>query len=160
MSLLNRSQISLEELAEFNQHIVILKVSYVLEIEVTSIKVAFAEASVPVQIVTHHAPPLGACHVAALVEVAVGTYHTAGVPVTVIPPILVESHAVRPVAVPVAFVATRADGVPRAGVTNVGLFALAIPPVPVEVAPPRVSTIAATVVSSNTVLAAAVIVAV
>lgn len=67
---------------------------------------------------------------------------------------------VNPVAVPVAFVATRADGVPRAGVTKVGLVALAIPPVPVEVAPPKVSTIAQTVVSSRTVLAAAVIVAV
>lgn len=67
---------------------------------------------------------------------------------------------VNPVAVPVAFVATRADGVPRAGVTKVGLVALAIPPVPVDVAPHRVSTIAATVVSSRTVLAAAVIVAV
>ena len=63
-------------------------------------------------------------------------------------------------AVPVALVATRADGVPSAGVTNVGLVALAIPPVPVEVAPPRVSTIAPTVVSSRTVRAAAVIVAV
>lgn len=51
-------------------------------------------------------------------------------------------------------------GVPSAGVTNVGLVALAIPPVPVEVAPQRVSTIAQTVVSSRTVLAAAVIVAV
>lgn len=101
-----------------------------------------------------------ACQVAALVEVAVGTYHTAGVPVTVIPPILVESHAVRPEAVPVILVPTRADGVPRAGVTKVGLVALAIPPVPVEVAPHKVSTIAATVVSSRTVLAAAVIVAV
>ena len=69
-------------------------------------------------------------------------------------------HDVSPVAVPVALVATRADGVPSAGVTNVGLVALAIPPVPVEVAPQRVSTIAATVVSSRTVLAAAVIVAV
>lgn len=59
---------------------------------------------------------------------------------------------------PVAFVATRADGVPRAGVTKVGLVALAIPPVPVEAAPHRVSTIAATVVSSSTVAAAAVIV--
>lgn len=67
---------------------------------------------------------------------------------------------VNPVAVPVAFVATRADGVPRAGVTKVGLVALAIPPVPVDVAPHKVSTIAATVVSSRTVLAAAVIVAV
>lgn len=93
---------------------------------------AFAEASVHVQIVTHHAPPLGACHVAALVEVAVGTYHTAGVPVTVIPPILVESHAVRPEAVPVALVATRADGVPRAGVTSVGELAKTKAPVPVS----------------------------
>lgn len=51
-------------------------------------------------------------------------------------------------------------GVPSAGVTNVGLVALAIPPVPVEVAPPRVFTMSPTVVSSSTVLAAAVIVAV
>ncbi len=61
-------------------------------------------------------------------------------------------------AVPVMFVPTRADGVPRAGVTNVGLVALAIPPVPVELAPQRVSTIAQTVVSSRIVAAAAVIV--
>jgi len=83
--------------------------------------VALAEASVPVQIVTHHAPPLGACHVAALVEVAIGTYHTAGVPVTVIPPILVESHAVRPEAIPVTFVITPLAGVPRAGEVRIGL---------------------------------------
>lgn len=60
----------------------------------------------------------------------------------------------------VQFVNTPEVGVHRRGVTNVGLVALAIPPVPVEVAPPRVSTIAQTVVSSRTVLAAAVIVAV
>jgi len=58
----------------------------------------------------------------------------------------------------VAFVSTRADGVPRAGVTRVGEVALTSPPVPVEVAPQRVSTIAQTVVSSRTVAAAAVIV--
>lgn len=67
---------------------------------------------------------------------------------------------VRPVAVPVMFVPTRADGVPRAGVTRVGDVARTNQPVPVEVAPPRVSTIAPTVVSSSTVRAAAVIVAV
>lgn len=65
---------------------------------------------------------------------------------------------VRPAAVPVALVATRALGVPNAGVTKVGLVALTSPPVPVEAAPHRVSTIAATVVSSSTVAAAAVIV--
>lgn len=59
---------------------------------------------------------------------------------------------------PVAFVSTRAVGVPRAGVTRVGEVALTSPPVPVEVAPHRVSTIAQTVVSSRTVAAAAVIV--
>jgi len=82
------------------------------------------------------------------------------VPVTVIPPILVESHAVRPEAVPVTLVITPLAGVPRAGVTSVGEVALTSPPVPVDVAPQRVSTIAPTVVSSRTVLAAAVIVAV
>lgn len=65
---------------------------------------------------------------------------------------------VSPVAVPVAFVATRAVGVPSAGVTRTGEVALTSPPVPVEVAPQRVSTIAQTVVSSRTVAAAAVIV--
>ena len=61
---------------------------------------------------------------------------------------------------PVQFVSTPLAGVPRAGVTKVGEVALTSPPVPVDVAPQRVSTIAATVVSSRTVLAAAVIVAV
>ena len=61
---------------------------------------------------------------------------------------------------PVQFVSVPLVGVPRTGVTNVGLVALASPPVPVLVAPPRVLTIAATVVSSSTVLAALVIVAV
>lgn len=49
---------------------------------------------------------------------------------------------------------------PILGVVKTGDVALAIPPVPVEVAPQRVSTIAPTVVSSRTVLDAAVIVAV
>jgi len=46
------------------------------------------------------------------------------------------------------------------GVVRAGEPARTNQPVPVEVAPPRVSTIAQTVVSSRTVLAAAVIVAV
>lgn len=65
------------------------------------------------------------------------------------------SHAVGS---PVQLVNTPLVGVPRRGVTRVGLVALTIPPVPVEVAPQRVSTIAPTVVSSRTVAAAAVIV--
>lgn len=65
------------------------------------------------------------------------------------------SHAVGR---PVQFVNTPLVGVHKRGVTNVGLVALAIPPVPVEVVPPKVSTIAQTVVSSNTVAAAAVMV--
>jgi len=152
---------------------------------VTSINVAFAEASVPLPIVTHPAPPpLGACHVAALVEVAVGIYHTAGVPVTVIPPILTESVALATalvichpeillfVRVSVEFLDTRVSLAPVGsvrippetviaailGVTRAGEPVLTSPPVPVELAPPRVSTIAQTVVSSRTVAAAAVMV--
>lgn len=62
--------------------------------------------------------------------------------------------------IPVQFDRFPLAGVPRAGVTSVGDVALTSPPVPVDVAPQRVSTIAPTVVSSRTVLAAAVIVAV
>lgn len=91
---------------------------------------------------------------------AIGTFHTAGVPLIVTPHTFVESHAVSPVAVPVILVPTRVEGVPRAGVTSVGEVALTSPPVPVEVAPPRVFTMSHTVVSSRTVRAAAVIVAV
>ncbi len=73
----------------------------------------------------------------------------------------VTASSTRPaVGRPVQFVNTPLVGVHKRGVTNVGLVALAIPPVPVEVAHQRVSTIALTVVSSRTVLAAAVIVAV
>jgi hypothetical protein len=61
---------------------------------------------------------------------------------------------------PVQLVRVPLAGVPNAGVTSVGEVALTSPPEPVEVAPQRVSTIAPTVVSSRTVLAAAVIVAV
>ena len=57
---------------------------------------------------------------------------------------------------PVAFVSVPELGVPKAGVTRVGEVALTNPPVPVELAPPKVSTIAETVVSSKTVLAAEV----
>jgi hypothetical protein len=39
-------------------------------------------------------------------------------------------------AVPVAFVATKADGVPKFGVDNVGLLAKTTAPEPVEVVPP------------------------
>ena len=42
----------------------------------------------------------------------------------------------KPAAVPVMFVPTKAVGVPRAGVTSVGLVAKTTAPVPVEVVPP------------------------
>ena len=41
-------------------------------------------------------------------------------------------EAVKAVAVPVILVPTRADGVPRAGVTKVGLVANTLAPVPVS----------------------------
>lgn len=73
----------------------------------------------------------------------------------------VTASSTRPaVGRPVQFVNTPEVGVPRAGVTSVGDVALTSPPVPVEVAPQRVFTMSPTVVSSRTVLAAAVIVAV
>ncbi len=50
--------------------------------------------------------------------------------------LVVTVPAVRPAAVPVMFVPTRADGVPRAGVTRVGLFDKTTAPVPVEVVTP------------------------
>jgi hypothetical protein len=71
---------------------------------------------------------------------------------------VVTVQAVSPAAVPVIFVPTRADGVPRSGVTRTGELALTSHPVPVEVAPQRVFTISPTVASSRTVAAAAVIV--
>ena len=108
-------------------------------------------------VIPHH---VGVHQAAALLELAIGTCHAEGVPVTVTHHIAVEFHAVSQEAVPVTFVITPLAGVPRAGVTSVGDVALTRPPVPVEVAPHKVSTIAATVVSSRTVLAAAVIVAV
>ncbi len=43
---------------------------------------------------------------------------------------------VKPAAVPVMFVPTKADGVPRAGVTSVGLVLRTVLPVPVEVVTP------------------------
>ena len=46
--------------------------------------------------------------------------------------LVVTLPAVRPEAVPVMFVPTRADGVPRAGVTRVGLVANTKEPVPVS----------------------------
>jgi hypothetical protein len=46
--------------------------------------------------------------------------------------LVVTLPAVRPDAVPVMFVPTRAEGVPRAGVTNVGLVANTSEPVPVS----------------------------
>ena len=61
-------------------------------------------------------------------------------PVDVIAPVrlalVVTLPAVSPAAVPVMFVPTRADGVPRAGVTNVGEFDRTTLPVPVEVVTP------------------------
>ena len=45
--------------------------------------------------------------------------------------LVVTFPAVRPAAVPVMLVPTRADGVPRAGVTNAGLSANTAAPVPV-----------------------------
>jgi hypothetical protein len=57
-------------------------------------------------------------------------------PTEVIAPVklalVVTLPAVRPEAVPVMFVPTKADGVPRAGVTNVGLVANTRAPVPVS----------------------------
>lgn len=48
--------------------------------------------------------------------------------------LVVTDPAVKPAAVPVIFVPTRADGVPRLGVTKVGLVARTTEPVP-EVVP-------------------------
>lgn len=52
------------------------------------------------------------------------------VAVAALPPML------KPAAVPVMFVPTRAEGVPKAGVTNVGLVLRTLLPVPVEVVTP------------------------
>ena len=59
---------------------------------------------------------------------------------------------------PVQLVSVPLVGVPRIGVTKVGLVARANPPVPVDVAPPSVLTIAETLASSRTVAAAAVLI--
>ena len=50
--------------------------------------------------------------------------------------LVVTLPAVRPAAVPVMFVPTSADGVPRAGVTRVGLVESTTDPVPVDVVTP------------------------
>lgn len=110
----------------------------------------------------HH--PAGACHVAALVEVATGTYHTAGVPDIVIPPTLTESVAFATalvichpeillfVSVSVEFLETRVSLAPVGrvkippdtviaailGVVRAGEPALTSPPVPVAAVPPIV----------------------
>ena len=60
----------------------------------------------------------------------------AALPTEVTPPVklalVVTVPAVNPAAVPVMFVPTKADGVPRAGVTSVGLVAKTAEPVPVS----------------------------
>jgi hypothetical protein len=61
-------------------------------------------------------------------EVALPTEVTAPVKLALV----VTLPAVRPEAVPVMFVPTKADGVPRAGVTRVGLVAKTADPVPVS----------------------------
>jgi hypothetical protein len=76
-------------------------------------------------------PPEAACHVAAELLVAVGTYPVEGVPVTVMPPISVELFAVQAVHVPVRLVMTPLAGVPSAGVTRAGLVASTGAPDPV-----------------------------
>jgi hypothetical protein len=50
--------------------------------------------------------------------------------------LVVTLEAVKLVAVPVMLVPTKAEGVPRAGVTNVGLLDNTVFPVPVEVVTP------------------------
>jgi hypothetical protein len=64
----------------------------------------------------------------------------AAFPTDVTPPVrlafVVTFPAVKPAAVPVMFVPTKAVGVPRAGVTNVGLVLRTVLPVPVEVVTP------------------------
>jgi hypothetical protein len=61
-------------------------------------------------------------------EVALPTEVTAPVKLALV----VTLPAVRPEAVPVMFVPTKADGVPKAGVTNVGEFDNTTEPVPVD----------------------------
>ena len=67
---------------------------------------------------------------AALVAFVADVADVADVAVAALPPML------RPAAVPVMFVPTKAVGVPRAGVTSVGLVLKTVLPVPVEVATP------------------------
>jgi hypothetical protein len=66
--------------------------------------------------------------------------NTVALPVEVIAPVklalVVTLPAVSPAAVPVMFVPTRAEGVPRAGVTRVGELDSTTLPVPVEVVTP------------------------
>lgn len=69
---------------------------------------------------------------------------------------VVVASEIPPAGSPVQFVSVPLAGVPRAGATSVGEFARTIQPVPVALAPPSVSTIAETVVSSSTVRAAVV----
>ena len=64
--------------------------------------------------------------VTSVVAAAAVVAFVASVAVAALPPIL------KPAAVPVMFVPTKADGVPRAGVTNVGLVANTTAPVPVS----------------------------
>jgi hypothetical protein len=67
------------------------------------------------------------CHVAAVVQVAVNTCHVDGAVAALTSTVVVADFSafvipeVNPVAVPVKFVATQEAGVPRAGVTSVGL---------------------------------------
>ena len=82
-------------------------------------------------------PEDAVCHAAAVLLVAVKTWPVVGAVAADTATVVVADFkplatpAVKPAAVPVAFVRTTADGVPRAGVTNVGDVAHTAEPVPV-----------------------------
>jgi hypothetical protein len=100
---------------------------------------AFNPAALPVIFV-----PTKAVGVPKLGDTKVGAFANTTPPVPVeaevvpVPPLAVGSVPVTPVVngKPVALVRTAEDGVPNAGVTRVGLFALTTEPVPVAVVPP------------------------
>lgn len=83
-------------------------------------------------------PVVGVCHVAVVEDVAVSTWPVEGAVAAATSMLVVADLSalvdpeVNPLPVPVMFVPTRVDGVPRLGVTRVGEVAKTAAPVPVS----------------------------